>query len=134
MMGTLASSLTIGKYVPSGKGGVDVTLRGDVFSSTCPSRVVLDHVTSKWAVLVLVALRPGPLRFSALRRRIGGVSEKMLAQTLRTLEGDGFVARAVAPTTPPQVSYRLTTLGVELTEHLSGLLDFLNDRVGDIAR
>lgn len=113
---------------------MNVALRGDVFSSACPSRVVLDHVTSKWAVLVLVALRPGPLRFSALRRRIGGVSEKMLAQTLRALEGDGFVARAVAPTTPPQVSYSLTTLGVELTEHLSGLLEFLNDRIGDIAR
>ena len=56
----------------------------------------------------------------------------MLAQTLRTLEGDGFVARAVAPTTPPQVSYSLTALGVELTEHLFGLLEFLNDRIGDI--
>ncbi len=95
---------------------------------------MLDHVTSKWAVLVLVALRPGALRFSALRRRIGGVSEKMLAQTLRTLEGDGFVARAVAPTTPPQVSYSLTALGVELTEPLFGLLEFLNDRIGEIAR
>ena len=56
-----------------------VAMRGDVFDSNCPSRAVLDHVTSKWAVLVLVALRPGSLRFSALRRRIGGVSEKMLA-------------------------------------------------------
>ena len=110
-----------------------VAMRGDVFDSNCPSRAVLDHVTSKWAVLVLVALRSGELRFSALRRRIGGVSEKMLAQTLRTLEGDGFVARAVAPTTPPQVSYSLTALGVELTEHLFGLLEFLNDRIGDIA-
>ena len=101
-----------------------VAMRGDVFDSNCPSR----------AVLVLVALRPGELRFSALRRRIGGVSEKMLAQTLRTLEADGFVARAVAPTTPPQVSYSLTALGVELTEHLFGLLEFLNNRIGDIAR
>jgi DNA-binding HxlR family transcriptional regulator len=109
-----------------------VAMRGDVFDSNCPSRAVLDHVTSKWAVLVLVALRPGELRFSALRRRIGGVSEKMLAQTLRTLEGDGFVARAVAPTTPPQVSYSLTAFGVELTEHLFGLLEFLNDRICDV--
>jgi DNA-binding HxlR family transcriptional regulator len=109
-----------------------IPMRGDVFDSNCPSRAVLDHVTSKWAVLVLVALRGGPLRFSALRRRIGGVSEKMLAQTLRTLEGDGFVAREVAPTTPPQVTYSLTRLGLELTEHMVGLLDFLNDRVADV--
>jgi DNA-binding HxlR family transcriptional regulator len=108
------------------------TLRGDVFDCECPSRTVLDHITSKWAVLVLVALRGGPLRFSALRRRIGGVSEKMLAQTLRTLEGDGFVAREVAPTTPPQVTYSLTGLGLELTEHLFGLLEFLNGRIADI--
>ncbi len=109
-----------------------IPLRGDVFDSNCPSRAVLDHVTSKWAVLVLVALRPAPLRFSALRRRIGGVSEKMLAQTLRTLEGDGFVAREVAPTTPPQVTYSLTDLGLELTEHMFGLLEFINCRVADI--
>jgi DNA-binding HxlR family transcriptional regulator len=109
-----------------------IRMRGDVFDSNCPSRAVLDHVTSKWAVLVLVALRAGPLRFSALRRRIGGVSEKMLAQTLRTLEGDGFVAREVAPTTPPQVTYSLTDLGMELTKHLFGLLEFLNDRVADV--
>lgn len=109
-----------------------VPWRGDVFNSNCPSRAVLDHVTSKWAVLVLVALRGGPLRFSALRRRIGGVSEKMLAQTLRTLEGDGFVAREVAPTTPPQVTYSLNGLGMELTEPLFGLLEFINDRVSEI--
>ena len=109
-----------------------IPLRGDVFDSNCPSRAVLDHVTSKWAVLVLVALRPEPLRFSALRRRIGGVSEKMLAQTLRTLGSDGFAARELAPTTPPQVTYSLTALGLELTEHLLGLLEFLNARIGDI--
>jgi DNA-binding HxlR family transcriptional regulator len=105
---------------------------GDVFSSKCASRVVLDHVTSKWAVLVLAALDRGPMRFSVLRRRIDGVSEKMLAQTLRTLEADGFVDREVAPTTPPQVTYRLTALGADLTTHLSGLLDFIVTRLPDI--
>jgi DNA-binding HxlR family transcriptional regulator len=105
------------------------------FTRGCPTREVLDHVMSKWAPLVLASLADGePQRWSELRRRAEGVSEKMLAQTLRTLEGDGFVARAVAPTTPPQVSYSLTELGVELTEHLFGLLEFLNDRVGDIVR
>lgn len=107
-------------------------VRGDAFDSACPTRVVLDHVTSKWAVLVLAALAEGPLRFSALRRRILGVSEKMLAQTLRTLEADGFVAREVAPTTPPQVTYSLTALGHDLTEHLTGLLEFLATRIPDI--
>ncbi|WP_205015842.1 helix-turn-helix domain-containing protein, partial [Pseudonocardia sp. EV170527-09] len=88
---------------------------GDAFNSSCPSRSVLDHVTSKWAVLVLVVLSRGDHRFSALRRAVGGISEKMLAQTLRTLESDGFVHREVVPTTPPQVSYGLTELG-----HVSG--------------
>lgn len=96
---------------------------GDVFSSACPSRSVLEHVTAKWAVLVLVALRRREHRFSALRRAIDGVSEKMLAQTLRTLEADGLVEREVAPTTPPQVTYRLTPLGRDITGHLTGLLD-----------
>lgn len=104
----------------------------DVFNSRCPSRSVLDHVTSKWAVLVLAALAVEPLRFSALRRRIDGVSEKMLAQTLRTLEADGFLDREVAPTTPPQVTYSLTDLGRGLTGHLSGLLGFIETRLPDI--
>ncbi len=106
--------------------------RGDVFDSQCPARTVLDHVSSKWAVLVLAALRTAPLRFSALRRAVGGVSEKMLAQTLRTLEADGFVHREVAPTTPPQVTYSLTPLGQELTGHLTGLLDWIDTRLPDV--
>src|SRR5688500_470809 len=106
--------------------------RGDVFDSGCPARGVLDHVTSKWAVLVLVGLRAGPLRYSALRRAIGGVSEKMLAQSLRTLETDGFVHREVAPTTPPQVTYSLTDLGQEVTAHLAGLLDWIDTRIPQV--
>ena len=106
--------------------------RGDVFNSTCPTRTVLDHVTGKWAVLVLVGLHAGPLRFSALRRTVTGVSEKMLAQTLRVLEGDGFVHREVAPTTPPQVTYSLTELGAGLTEHLGALLEWINTRIPEI--
>jgi DNA-binding HxlR family transcriptional regulator len=105
---------------------------GDVFNSSCPTRAVLDHVTSKWAVLVLAGLEAGPMRFSALRRRIDGVSEKMLSQTLRTLEADGFLEREVAPTTPPQVTYRLSPLGADLTVHLSALLGFINTRIPDI--
>jgi DNA-binding HxlR family transcriptional regulator len=107
-------------------------MKGDVFDSNCPSRAILDHVTSKWAVLVLAALQGGPLRFSALRRAIGGVSEKMLAQTLRTLEADGFLHREVAPTTPPQVTYSLTALGAELTEHVTGLVEWIAVRIPEI--
>ncbi len=106
--------------------------RGDVFDSQCPARGVLDHVTSKWAVLVLVGLRSGPLRYSALRRAIGGVSEKMLAQTLRTLETDGFVRREVVPTAPPQVTYSLTDLGQEVTAHLASLLDWIDTRLPEV--
>jgi DNA-binding HxlR family transcriptional regulator len=108
--------------------------RGDVFDSQCPARGVLDHVTSKWAVLVLVGLRRGPLRYSALRRAIGGVSEKMLAQTLRTLETDGFVHREVVPTAPPQVTYSLTDLGQEVTTHLAGLLNWIDTHIPDVQR
>ena len=112
--------------------GPEGWMRGDVFDSNCPSRAVLDHVTSKWAVLVLAALRDGPMRFSALRRVIGGVSEKMLAQTLRTLEADAFLRREVAPTTPPQVTYSLSPLGAELTGHLTGLVEWIAVRIPDI--
>ncbi|WP_224392476.1 helix-turn-helix domain-containing protein [Pseudonocardia sp. ICBG1293] len=105
---------------------------GDAFDSSCPSRSVLDHVTSKWAVLVLVVLSREDHRFSELRRAVGGISEKMLAQTLRTLEGDGFVHREVAPTTPPQVSYGLTGLGRGVTGHLAGLVGWIEDRIPEV--
>ncbi|PVC90028.1 transcriptional regulator [Streptomyces sp. CS090A] len=79
----------------------------------CPSRGVLEHVTSRWGVLVLAALLERSYRFSELRRTIGGVSEKMLAQTLQTLERDGFVHRDAKPVIPPRVDYSLTPLGTE---------------------
>jgi len=93
---------------------VRMPVAGEVFAAACPSRVVLDHVTSKWGVLVLVALADGPQRWSELRRRAEGVSEKMLAQTLRTLEGDGLVHRDAQPVIPPRVDYSLTPRGREL--------------------
>ena len=74
----------------------------DVFHTDCPAREVLDHVTSRWGVWVLIRLADGPLRFSELRDRIEGVSEKMLSQTLRNLAQDGLVWRKVEPTTPPK--------------------------------
>lgn len=99
--------------------------RGQLFAADCPSRGVLDHVTSRWGVLALVALRDGTLRFSELRRRIGGVSEKMLAQTLQVLEEDGFVLRTAHPEVPPRVDYRLTPLGTEVAAHVATLVDWI---------
>lgn len=97
-----------------------------IFPSGCPSRVVLDHVTSKWGVLVLLALADGePLRWSELRRRAEGVSEKMLAQTLRTLHSDGLVDRDARPVVPPHVEYSLTPLGHELAARLVPLMDWI---------
>jgi len=97
-----------------------------VLPANCPSRTVLDHVTSKWGVLVLMALTTEPqLRWGELRRTIEGVSEKMLAQTLRTLERDGLVLRVAHPVIPPHVEYSLTPRGRELTDHLVPLMDWI---------
>ena len=100
-------------------------LRGDLFAEACPSREVLRHVTSRWGVLVLVALRRGTHRFSDLRRVIGGVSEKMLAQTLQALEADAIVLRVAHPVVPPHVEYSLTLLGREVAERVQDLADWI---------
>lgn len=97
----------------------------DAFHSDCPARMVLDHIGSRWGVLVLTALRDGPLRFYLLRTKIEGISEKMLSQTLRTLSRDGLVCRRVEPSIPPKVSYSLTPLGSGLADHMQQLFDWL---------
>lgn len=99
--------------------------RGDLMAAACPSREVLKHVTSRWGVLVLIALEGRTLRFGALRRRIGGVSERMLAQTLQWLEGDGLVERMARKVVPPHVEYRLTPLGAEAAERVRLLADWI---------
>ncbi|MCP2165716.1 winged helix-turn-helix transcriptional regulator [Goodfellowiella coeruleoviolacea] len=104
----------------------------DPFNTDCPGRAVLNHVTSRWGTLVLAALWDGPLRFHVLRDRIGGISEKMLSQTLRVLTRDGLLDRVVEPTRPPQVSYELTAIGREVAERLTGLVDWIRLRMGDI--
>lgn len=103
--------------------------RGDLFSVKCPSREVLKHVTSRWGVLILVALRDGTYRFSDLRRKVGGVSEKMLAQTLQWLESDGFVLRRSYPVVPPHVEYSLTPLGVEVSRLVESLADWIEENL-----
>jgi DNA-binding HxlR family transcriptional regulator len=99
--------------------------RGEVFSTACPSREILNHVTSRWGVLVLVALMEGTHRFSELRRKIDGVSEKMLAQTLQQLEQDGFIDRVAYPVVPPHVEYSLTPLGVQIGSQVDSLVDWI---------
>lgn len=104
-------------------------LAWDVNQPMCPSRLILEHVTSRWGVLVLAALLERSYRFSELRRAVGGVSEKMLAQTLRTLERDGFVHRDAKPVIPPRVDYTLTPLGVEAAEQVWALARWTERRV-----
>lgn len=104
--------------------------RGNLFSESCPSREVLKHVTSRWGVLLLVALGDGAQRFGELRRRVGGISEKMLAQTLVWLEQDGFVQRIVHSAAPPRVEYRLTPLGEEISGKMGELTDWIEANLG----
>ncbi|MGW3285685.1 winged helix-turn-helix transcriptional regulator [Streptomyces sp. NPDC001002] len=103
-----------------------------VFAKACPSRVTLEHVTGRWGGLTLGALYEGSLRFNELRRRVDGVSEKMLSQTLHALERDGLVHREAQPTNPPRVDYELTPLGREVAERLLGLIHFVEGRMDEV--
>ncbi|MBZ6477253.1 winged helix-turn-helix transcriptional regulator [Streptomyces griseocarneus] len=113
-------------------GGADEQLPFDVFARSCPSRETLGHVTGRWGALTLGALREDTLRFNELRRRVDGVSEKMLSQTLHALERDGLVHREAQPTNPPRVDYRLTPMGQEITERLMGLIELVEERMPEV--
>jgi len=117
--------------------GIPITLteqilRGNLFAEACPSREVLKHVTSRWGVLILVALLTGTHRFSDLRRKISGVSEKMLSQTLQWLEADGFVLRVSYPVVPLRVEYSLTPLGQEVGLRVRDLADWIEVKLPSI--
>ncbi|CAM3337804.1 helix-turn-helix domain-containing protein [Kibdelosporangium persicum] len=103
--------------------------RYDELHTDCPARDVVNHVTSRWGVWVLICLRSNALRFYELRESIQGISEKMLAQTLRVLVQDGLVWRKVEPTTPPQVTYGLTEFGLDVSEPLTELFDRVTQRL-----
>ena len=107
-------------------------LLGQVLSTECPSREILEHLTSKWSVLVLRCLSDGVHRFSELKQRIEGVSEKMLSQTLKTLEYDGFILRTVYPVVPPKVEYQLTILGSQAAEKTMYLIGWLEKSLPEI--
>ena len=106
----------------SGKG--DISMRGNSYAAACPTRLLLDQIADKWTVLVLGLLARQPMRFNELRRNIDGISQKMLSQTLRRLEANGFVLRTVYPTVPVSVEYSITDLGVSLSKPLDALRDW----------
>ncbi|MBT8339175.1 MAG: helix-turn-helix transcriptional regulator [Desulfatitalea sp.] len=112
-----------------GSGLSDRLERGDLFAGPCPSRDILKHVTNRWGLLILIALRGGTHRFSELRRKMEGVSEKMLAQSLRLLTEDGFVLRMSYPVVPPFVEYSLTPMGEEVAERVTVLADWIEQNL-----
>ncbi|MGJ5754525.1 HxlR family transcriptional regulator [Streptomyces puniciscabiei] len=108
-------------------GGVDVFLRD------CPTRAVLELIAGKWTMLVLVALEDGrPMRFAELRRRLDGVTPKVLTQTLRALEREGLLTRTLYPTVPPRVEYRLTGLGREVGGLIQNITDWSQTNIAAI--
>jgi DNA-binding HxlR family transcriptional regulator len=104
----------------------------DVFLAGCPSRQLLDRLSDKWVTLVMVALESGPRRSSELSRTIAGVSQKMLTQTLRTLERDGLVSRTVTASVPVTVTYELTGLGHSLQVVIGGLKDWAESHMDQV--
>jgi DNA-binding HxlR family transcriptional regulator len=104
----------------------------EVFHTNCPARQVLDHITSRWGIWVLLALRERELRFFELRERIEGISEKMLSQTLRTLVRDGLVWREVEPSVPPKVTYGLNEVGRGTSDRLVDMFDWIKDNAAAI--
>ncbi|OHV59269.1 HxlR family transcriptional regulator [Pseudofrankia sp. BMG5.36] len=109
-------------------------LVSDVFNRACPSRRAMEDVAGKWGILAMLALGEGSYRFNALRRRVDGVSEKMLSQTLQVLERNGMVVRSVVTTIPPRVEYTLTPLGTQVAERLRALADLFEGSLDEIKR
>jgi DNA-binding HxlR family transcriptional regulator len=104
----------------------------DVLSPQCPSRTVLRHVTDRWTPLIVSALEEGPLRFGRLRERVGGITPKVLTETLRSLERDGLVLRTVGPTSPPRVDYELTELGATLAGPIQTLRSWAQEHAAAV--
>ena len=107
-------------------------MQPDVLHPMCPSRQILQHLTSRWGALILVALAGRTLRFSQLRRALGNVSERMLAQTLQGLEADGMVRRVAHDVVPPHVDYSLTEIGEEAAGLVTGLAQWVERRLPEI--
>ena len=108
--------------------------RGDVFAADCPTRQLLDRIADKWSTLILIVLGEGPIRFNGLKRRIDGVSQKMLSQTLKSLERDGLVSRTVVATVPVTVTYAVTPLGRGLMASMQAMIDWAETRMPEVAQ
>jgi DNA-binding HxlR family transcriptional regulator len=108
--------------------------RWNVYDANCPTRLVLNRIADKWTVLVVSSLEHGTKRFSTLQREIGGVSQKMLTQTLRGLERDGLVSRTIYPTVPPKVEYTLTPLGHTLVGLVDAVRVWSEQHIEDVIR
>lgn len=106
--------------------------KGHVLSKDCPSRAILNHLTSRWGVLVMIVLLDGTKRFSEIRRGIEGVSERMLSETLKQLEQDGMLIRRSYHTVPPHTDYTLTEYGRQASERIYGLVDWLENNLHGI--
>lgn len=104
----------------------------DAYLAACPSRQILDVLANKWTMLVMGALSGGPMRFGELRRRLDGITQKMLTQTLRTLERDGLVTRTVYPTIPPKVEYAATELGESVTALMHAIRAWSEDNINAV--
>ncbi|MEV4625800.1 helix-turn-helix domain-containing protein [Micromonospora sp. NPDC049523] len=111
----------------------DEAMIADVFARDCSSRRIVENLAGKWGMLALAALHEGSYRFNALRRRVDGVSEKMLAQTLQGLERDGLVLRDVQATIPPHVEYSLTPFGERIAAKIVDLIDLVQNEVNTTA-
>lgn len=106
--------------------------KGCVLAKDCPSRTILNHLTSRWGVLVMIVLLTGTKRFSEMRREIEGVSERMLSETLKQLEADGMLIRHSYNTVPPHTDYTLTAHGTQAAEKIQHLVDWLEDSLPEI--
>jgi DNA-binding HxlR family transcriptional regulator len=111
-----------------------VTMKPNVYDPNCPTRAVLDRVADKWTALVILVLLDGPLRFSQLRGRIGGVAPKVLTETLRRLERDGILTRTAFPEIPPRVEYELTPLGRSLEQPIRAIAAWAEQNMTRITR
>jgi DNA-binding HxlR family transcriptional regulator len=112
--------------------GESEEVKADLLDRNCPSRQILDRIGDRWSVLVVSVLSDGPRRYSELATTIGGVSQKMLTQTLRGLERDGLVTRTVHAAVPPRVDYALTDLGRSLIGLVSALEVWATTHMGDV--
>ncbi|HEY3004938.1 MAG TPA: helix-turn-helix domain-containing protein [Kribbellaceae bacterium] len=104
----------------------------DAFLADCPARKLLDRISDKWVTLLLTALADGPQRYSDLSRKVAGISQKMLTQTLRSLERDGLVSRRVTPSVPVRVDYELTELGVSLMQLIRSIKAWAEQHLDEV--